>query len=347
MKDEAIANLKALMLLGVVVNHAWAASQYITTPQVPPWHFVCWFSNVFIISGLPVFFFLSGYFAGRHSEEVLTWRGYGTLLKKKIKSLALPYVCWNILFIVFYLSVGSFIPRIGLRVASFRLNTAWGVLNSLLGITKKPIDAPLWFIRDLFLIFCAMPLLVWLLKRAWPLLAVGLLYLMVFPFGAYRNWYSIASFTLGLVAARRSLDLKRFEQWRWWAIPTWFLLSIVIYWYVASRHLYRPDSRLSIWFYLAAIVAWLGIARWTDFSSSSFFVRHITPAAFFIYCSHFLFCSMLLHTIAGYLPDFPLKLVSLYVVFIGMGGCVMLLLFMLGKRFCPKVLSVLSGGRLS
>ena len=153
MRDNAISNLKALMLLGVVVNHAWAASQYITTPQIPPVHFVSWFSNVLIVSGLPVFFFLSGYFAGRKSDELLTWEGFRTMLWKKMRSLAMPYLAWNLLFIVFYLSVGGFVPRIGQRVDSFHLNTVQGFLSSLLGIGRNPIDAPLWFVRDLFVIF--------------------------------------------------------------------------------------------------------------------------------------------------------------------------------------------------
>lgn len=346
-KDNRLQHLKTILLLGVVVNHAWSASQYVSTPQIPPWHFVCWFSNVLIISGLPVFFFLSGFFAGKRSEEVLSWSGYGTMLKKKVRSLAVPYICWNLLFIVFYLSVGSFIPRIGQRVASFRLDTAWGAFNLLLGVTRKPIDAPLWFIRDLFLIFCFMPLLVWLMKRAWWLLVAGALLLLVFPFGVYRNWYSVVFFTLGLVAAKRSFDLRQFEKWRWLAISVWIVFSVCLYWYVTSRNLYRPDPRASIWFYIAATFAWLGIARWTDFGKDSFFARHVTPASFFIYCSHFLFCSMLLHTLAGKVPDSPFKMAILYFVFIGAGGGLILAIFYLGRRFCPKMLAILSGGRVS
>ena len=346
-KDYRLQHLKTLLLLGVVVNHAWASSQYITTPQIPPWHFVCWFSNVFIISGLPVFFFLSGFFAGHRSKEVLTWRGYCALLVKKLQSLVMPYICWNLLFIVFYLSVASIIPRIGQRVASFRLNTPWGFFNLLLGISRQPIDAPLWFIRDLFIIFCFMPLLVWVLKRARWLLVAVLLYLMVFSFAAYRNWYSVVFFTLGLVAAQHAFDLKHFEKWCWWSLPFWMLFSVGVYWHEVHWNLFRPDPRVLIWFYLFATIAWLGIARWTNFTKESFFARYITPAAFFIYCSHFLFCSMLLHTIAGKVPDSPFKMAILYFVFIGCGGGLILALFALGRRFCPKVLSVFSGGRLS
>lgn len=347
MRDESVQHLKTVLLLGVVVNHAWAAAQYVTTPQIPSRDIVSWFSNVLIISGLPVFFFLSGFFAGKHGDEYLTWGGYGRLILSKLRSLALPYLAWNLLFIVFYLSVGRIVPRIGQRVAMFHLDSFCGFCDKLLGLTGRPIDAPLWFVRDLFLIFCATPLLVWLLKRArWLLVVLGV-YLMVVPGFVYQNWYSVVCFALGFYAAEMKFDLHRLERCRWFVIPVWFLGSICVYAALVHYHLRRLDPRILIWFYLISVAAWLGMLRWTNFSPRSFFARFLTPASFFIYASHFLFCSIALHTIAPKIPDAPYKLLILYGVFIGLGGSIILFIFMMGKRFSPKVLSVFSGGRMS
>ena len=347
MRDESVQHLKTILLLGVVVNHAWAASQYITTPQIPSWDVVSWFSNVLIISGLPVFFFLSGFFAGKHANECLTWSGYGRLIRSKLMSLALPYVAWNLLFILFYLSVGSIVPRIGQRVASFHLNSFGGFCDKLLGLTGRPIDAPLWFIRDLLLIFCALPVLVWLLKRAKWVLVSLLLFLLVVPDFVYPNWYSVVCFTLGLFASMRKFDLHSVERYLWWSLPVWAMGSVIVYGIMAHYELNRVDARISIWFYLISILAWLGMSRWTSFGSESVFARLLTPASFFVYASHFLFCSMALHTIAPKVPDSPFKLMILYSVFIGLGGAIILLVFTAGRRFCPRVLSVFSGGRMS
>ena len=340
MKNYALQHLKTLMVLGVVVNHAWAASQYITTPQIPTRQVVSWFSNVLIVSGLPVFFFLSGYFAWKKGEEILTCKGYAVMLRTKVYSLVIPYLSWNLFFILFYRSLGGVIPRISERIADFKLDTIWGCFNLLLGITRSPIDSPLWFIRDLFLIFCVMPLIVWFLKRLGWVFLILLTSLMMFATPVYGRWYSIVMFTFGLWFARSSLNFKLFIKWRWLSIPLWVLSSIVLY------HLHLGPN-IAVGFYFLAIAAWLGMSGWTNFHSDSFFARYVTPASFFIYASHFLFCSCLLHTLAPHICDSRFKLMILYGVFIGLGGMVILLFFQLGKRLCPKVMAIISGGRVS
>ncbi len=347
MKDNAISNLKAVMLCGVVVNHAWASAQYVTTPQVPPVHLVSWFSNILIVSGLPVFFFLSGYFAGRKSEELLTLKGYWMMLGKKIRSLILPYLAWNLLFIVFYLSVGGVVPRIGQRVPSFHLDTVDGFLSSLLGVGRNPIDAPLWFVRDLFLIFLISPIVVWLIKYVqWVLFGV-VLYLLCFGFGFYGKWYSFVFFSLGILAAQKNFELRSLAKFKWVAIPIWLLASISVYWGMVHYGVYYPDPRIMIWFFVVSVFAWLGLLPWMEFRPTNMFVRYITPSSFFIYCAHFLVCSMFLHSIAGKVPDSPIKLMLLYGVFIGVGGITMIAVFHFTKRYFPNVLSIFAGGRLS
>ena len=347
MRDNRIQHLKTLLLLGVVINHAWAGSQYITTDQIPPLHVVSWFSNVFIISGLPVFFFLSGYFAGKRFEEFLTWGGYKTLMKKKIMTLAVPYLLWNAIFIAFYLAVGSMVPRIGQRVASFHLNTFYGCFDKLLGLSGSPLDAPLWFIRDLFILFLLVPLIVVVMKYAKWLLYIGFIALLLASGFIYEKWYSAVLFTFGLDLGRRRFDLYRFESLRWYAVPTWIIGSIGVYISMVAENLTHANPRILIWFYLITPVAWIGMLRWIRFKDGGLFERFLTPAAFYIYASHFLFCSMVLHSVAGKVPDSPFKLLILYSVFIFGGGFIILSTVTVLRRFTPRLLSLLAGGRMS
>ncbi len=205
MRDNRLQHLKTLLLLGVVICHAWSGHQYIKTDQIPPVHFVRWFSNVLISSGLPVFFFLSGYFASRHFEEYLTWDGYKTLIKKKVLTLAVPYLLWNVIFILFYLAAGSVVPRIGQRVAKFHLDTLYGFIDKLLGLSGSPLDGPLWFVRDLFVLFLILPLIVAAMKYAKWLLYLGFIALFVFSANIYGRWYSIVLFTIGLLLVIETL----------------------------------------------------------------------------------------------------------------------------------------------
>lgn len=347
MRDNRLQHLKTLLLLGVVVCHAWSGNQYIKTDQIPPVHFVRWFSNVLIISGLPVFFFLSGYFASRHFEEYLTWDGYKTLIKKKILTLAVPYLLWNVIFILFYLVAGSVVPRIGQRVAKFHLDTLYGFIDKLLGLSGSPLDGPLWFVRDLFVLFLILPLIVAAMKYAKWLLYLGFIALLVFSANIYGRWYSIVLFTIGLALGHRNFDLHRFESLRWYAIPLWIIGSIGVYVSMAASDYIGADPRIKIWFNLVTPLAWIGMLRWIRFKAGGLFERLLTPAAFYIYASHFLFCSIVLHSVAGKIPDIPFKLMILYAAFIFGGGFIILSTFVMLKRLTPKLLALLVGGRIS
>ena len=348
MRDMRIQHLKTLMLLGVVVNHAWAAQQYISTPQYPPMAVVSWFSNVFIISGLPAFFFLAGFFASRHLDELMRWAGYKTFILRKIKTLVVPYLSWNFIFIVFYIVASQWFTRLEARVAEKHLLTYSGFLTSLLGWGDRPIDAPLWFIRDLFLIFCFAPIFAWTLKHrlAW-LYVVVLMSLLVFPeslhwFNGW-NWYSVFCVVAGMWYGMKRYDLSSWIDHRWWLVPVWLGSSVGML-FLANISM-RLRLGCVIAFNVISIFAWLSLLKWIDFKRTSFFAKFLTPASFWIYCSHFLVCSCCLHILVGQIPDSPYKVLVLYGIFIGLGGIIMLLMFEFLRRFAPRLLSILSGGR--
>lgn len=350
MKDSSLQHLKALMLLGVVVNHAWAAQQYINTPQIPSISAVSWFSNVLIISGLPAFFFLSGYFAAGKSNAVLTLAGYRDFMLKKVRSLMVPYLAWNLFFIVFYIALASCFPRLSDRVGQKGLTTVSGFLDSLLGLSSRPIDSPLWFVRDLFLIFCCMPVIVWTLKRIkwiWPILLVAF---VMFPsiFGRilWGNWYSIFCLTAGLWVGMVKFDLHRLEKYCKYLMPVWVLASIAHFVYWRHCGTYHADIKCTLAFFALSIVTWMSMLKLTERFDGSWFARFVTPASFFIFGGHFLVCSCCLHVVAGKVPDAPWKLAALYAVFLCIGVPLLLALYQLGKKFCPRVLSVFVGGRV-
>lgn len=346
--DNAVQNLKAVLLLGVMVNHAWAASQYIGTPQYPPLMVWSYVSNVLIISGLPVFFFLSGYFspAGRwgfFSGE------YRLLLRKKINGLLLPYLLWNGVFILLFLAAANYFPRIAQRTEAFDLNSFSGFLSSWLGIGRRPIDAPLWFIRDLLLLFLAMPFWNFLIER-WSVLSLAVLIgigVLVPPVGEwYPNYYAVCVFVLGVFARRHHCDLHKFEKHAPAAVILLLLLSLMQFLWPMAMGSRKASPQVMCVFSLLVVPCWLGFMRWCHLDAKNWFARMITPAAFFIYAAHFLVCSTLLHILAPHIPAAPWQVAVLYGIFLIGGGSVLLAVFHLMKRYIPWLLRWFIGGRI-
>lgn len=345
--DGTVQNLKAILLLGVVVNHAWASSQYITTPQWPP--FAAWnfFSNVLIISGLPVFFFLSGYFAPTECFRFFSPE-YRTLLRKKFWGLLVPYLLWNALFIVLFLAAAHLFPRIAQRVASFGLESVGGILCSLLGIGRRPIDAPLWFIRDLMLLFLAMPVWNFMLKKFsyWFLAGLWLAGILIPSVTEwYPNYYSICIFCLGIFCRQRQMNLHFWDSYPWQGLIVLTVISGLFFIFPMKWGSVKAAPQLLCVFNALVIPCWLSFMAFCRVPPSGWFSRVITPAAFFLYAAHFLVCSTFIHLLAPRIPDFPLKMAVLYLLFLGAGGGTLLGLFHLMQKFTPRGLSWFIGNR--
>lgn len=112
-------------------------------------------------TAVPYFFLMSGFF--------LTWKlkpsemfSYRVMLRKKAVSLVLPYFLWNTLWsMLLYLSL--LFPKSQV-LPSYKYQDM-GVWTVLKDIYWKPLDYPLWFLRDLIVFFLVSPVFLWLIDR--------------------------------------------------------------------------------------------------------------------------------------------------------------------------------------
>ena len=164
-------------------------------------------SNVLALTAVPTFFFISG-FLFFCNFPIFTWAGYKKKIKSRIKTLIIPYFVWNT--IVFSLIIISQIIKIITRNESWNIlleyirDTGWHIFYdchifmipemNLLGMPfymTGPIDAPLWFLRDLIIVVIFSPLIYYFLKYT---SFFGILFL----FTAYitRIWISLPGFSI-------------------------------------------------------------------------------------------------------------------------------------------------------
>lgn len=99
---------------------------------------------------------------------------------RRFKSLYVPLVFWNVLFLAGLLLVSWVRPQLALLAElniDFDTADVFDYVNAIFGLTDHPVAFQFWFVRDLFLTVLVSPLL-WLLLRHAPYLGLVFLFLV-------------------------------------------------------------------------------------------------------------------------------------------------------------------------
>lgn len=339
----------------IVLMHAGAALQYCKVGglEVDFWTFICGCTTQM---ALPALFLISGFLLFKNYSISC----YSNKLKRRVRRLLVPYVIWNVTFVVFYLLCGKFIPRLSIRVASFGLDSFSGAFSKILDLTVHPIDGPLWFLRTLFVLSIVSPLFYLLVKsskkyiRYFGFMIVAVLYivcyfleitdklLMTYPL------YSIALFYLGglLATSGKNMDSLRFKS-AYWLIPycVGLFMIIAIVFNPGSEHTVLGATMNDIGKLMLTPGLFYMVSKLNQSKlSNSKFFSFTKDMSFFAYAGHFLFCSMIMHTLASQLGRIENgKATILILAFCLIGVPVMAIIYKFGKRFAPKVMKLYDG----
>ncbi len=218
------------------------------------------FIRFFPHAAVPCFFLISGFFLC-WSLKYGQFFDYPKLLRRKMYTLLLPYFLWNSVF--FFLH--SLLPKL-LQNSSLLPEDKFAGMNLLQMTTRAygvdfpqpPIDVPLWFVRDLMVMFVLSPVLLWLIYRIrskWLLL--GLTVLMFTPYVG-----NLSYFMFGMMYGIYRWDLTRLDKyaWLWWAIlltlgwarsvffswPLYIFAALPVF-YVTGGWLLARGERLKSW----------------------------------------------------------------------------------------------------
>lgn len=141
-RDESLDTIKALATICVVLVHTANLYEY-SGSKNPVVNQAYSFFGEFAALGVPLFFMVSGYLASMQYKPGKAW--YKANLKKKTRALALPYLLWVTLYFM--------LERI---VLGHDTECVW---YDFFGIpfVRSPIYAPLWFVRELYLLTILFP----------------------------------------------------------------------------------------------------------------------------------------------------------------------------------------------
>lgn len=338
----------------VVILHAWAAFQYVDWSGV---EFVAWTAICSHLSwmAIPTLFMISGYllFAGYEVSK------YPSKISRRVKRLALPYIAWNTLFVLIYVGLAKFIPRLSARVASFGLDSFSGAISKILSFSVAPIDGPLWYLRSVFILALVSPI-VWVGMKVWKgalvlvLCAVWCVMETVFGLTECLHLtvpaYAIFCFVLGGVLSMHHKNLAEVFK-----CPGWLVVGVCACttrgWIVITNLLsHTPATMVE-----TVVISFLSVLEAPALLSlaSHFNVERIATGrlygvfqemSFFAYAGHFLFCSIWLHALApmmgGHWPGKFTVLVTIFVVF---GMATMMALYYGCRKLFPKAMKVFDG----
>lgn len=313
--------------------------------------------QLFISEGIarcavPLFFLFAAYLQFRKNDS------YGVLVKKKVRTLVLPFFIWPTLNIALF---------VGGKIAAFRLVpgllgrpgvipqlewTAADWLHAFIGYgdmtqgrTFGGYVGQMWFVRDLFLLILVSPL-IWQCVRRIPVCT--LLLVSFFYFCDVRLFFVAAQalfyYTLGCFWAEYNVPLFEIaDRVKWRALAPLFFALWLATWRVFGEH--SP----CYWFMVAAsCLVMLKVSAFVEGNEKAFLVaERLAPLSFWLFAIHMPF---LLNSVQSlWLYFIPMTTgarclaeyfgVTIIVISIGAGSGFLL------RKLCPPLFSVLNRGR--
>lgn len=149
---------------------------------------------------------------------------YGKLIANKTRTLLVPLIIWNLpLVLAIYLlqRYDLIWQSLGLKFYPFEL-THW--LNGVLSIFHAPVDYPLYFLRDLFVLALLSPIFGFVIRRLpyWGLAVILVIFALDLDGVLVLHDHLMVTFYIGGLAAVRKWDLKRLDKY---AVP--LLISLL------------------------------------------------------------------------------------------------------------------------
>ena len=317
--------LKILLTVGIVFRHAELVGQAgLDAAYDALSHGIQLLTELCV----PLFFVLSGFLFFRNPPERADFRFFRDKLRRRIRTLLVPYLIANVFAFLAYWAAWRFAP--GMMDGYF--GDSWR--NPLFVFWTGPVNLSLWFIRDLFLALLLAPLY-WLLvrfTRFWGVLVLGLFwYLTGTP--AWCNFF----FVLGAWAAVSRTDIagacRKTGPW-------WLLLYLCCF---AAAWRDPALTKLSV---LAGLPLCLAAADRLVRTLRREIPSDRQAWVFFIYLYHYipvLALKKLLPQAIG--PDSFPALLGCYLLTALLTLGLLSGLYAALKRFTPRAAAILVGGR--
>lgn len=348
LQSKVIAFLWFPLIVAVVFIHSEVTS-VAEVGDIPIYTYTRFLiSNVIARIAVPLFFFISGYLFFNNCSSRFTSDNYIKKLKRRVRTLLVPYVFWNLVAILFYYIVQTFFPNMTsgnkIPIASYTTSDWIRAFCDIDG--GCPLCYQFWFIRDLMVVMIFSPV-VFVAIRHLKWIFVALLGILWFA----RIWFKIPGFSIDAffffsVGAAFKICNSNFLA----VMKPYKTLSLVIYILLCIlcllskeapefEYLQKASILIGIVFVITLTANCLKEGKW---KVNPF----LTESSFFIYAYHALVIALIIKIVSRIIiMDSDWKLLATYIcaplITIGVG----LGIYYYLRKYFPKFTSVICGGR--
>jgi len=349
--SDKLKLISFVSMLMVVFLHSYnLGTEIIDNPNIKKGY--NFFIQFFISQGItriavPIFFTISGYLLFIRLNNAIIFKDYLPILKKKMISLAIPYLIWSFSFFVFFLLLQK-LPGIA-NLFKQKHIADYSVKETLSVVFINPIPFQLWFIRDLIVLIIMYPLLYWALRLSKGL--VLLLFLISWWFGfdliifssEALLFFNIGSF-LGINKSDLRIDIN--QKVACSLLILWFL--IVLFETLLVFKSFSNSYVLNFLHKSGILIGIISVWFLYDFASQKRFYFKSMPflhLSFFIYTLHEPLLEILKIIFYKILGNGEMTMLSIYIVapLFVIALCILTGEFL--KKTVPSFFNLITGGR--
>lgn len=346
--SKKIKNISFLLMIMVVILHSYNidlkhAGKILYFEKGFNWIFQNFISNGLTRIAVPLFFITSGYLFllnGKYDLNEFIFK-----IKKRFRTLFVPYILWALIGLLFYLLLQSF-PQ-SQPFFTKKLIKDYTFLEWLNAIFNEPIPYQLWFLKDLILMVIASPIIFFLVKKT----------KLLFPFVIFLFWIfdqdtivlkseSLLFFSLGMYLRffNESIIEQKIKNTNLY-IFLWLVLLVLktaVGFYDYSKITEILLLKASI---LIGILALWGlydsIYREKTYSKLFMFANY----SFFLYAFHEPFMTIVKKAIFAFLPKIPSSYLLVYIIVPLIVIIITIIIGTLLKRILLPIYNILTGSR--
>lgn len=335
--SAVISVLRFPLIIGVVLIHnvivqpSYAINQGLDFAAF----FIEFFSHQLTAPCVPLFFFISGFLFFRNYHGTFSFSAYKSQLKKRIRTLLIPYILWNAIVIGYFAFMHRFTPS--LINSDFNNVFHFSIIEFLRCFWDFPGGQPIcfqfWFLRDLIIGTIITPILFCIIKYAKWLILLALTITFIINNTLFPKQVMLTFFSLGVGCAILNIDFVALSRkLAIIALPT-FAISLII-----NTLQIGGGNGLII---ISGSISFIAIASWC-----SSYEPRFAEATFFVYAFHGFPLLIISKSIIKILaPSSSIMLLTEYLLCFTLIILMSIFLHKILKKFLPKTTQILTGGR--